>query len=260
MAKEALVIPRGKLVESGLIPSEQQTEGRYAYTPLQSLGDLRRLLTVSNSSGEYRERYGEHGVETDPSVQQVIMYGFVQRDDGRFLLYQRGATGQYDENRLAGKVSVGIGGHMEPTDLTLARSFYRELDEEAEILVNGTPLQTRNADGSLNLQLMKQHVRVSPVGIIKDERDEVGKVHLGVVSRIVPQSENVDIRVRTGQGQENITSQYVTPQEYAAMQNANQIQAEGWTDVVMREEILPDSQEKTFLIPLSRFRLHKSIT
>jgi len=244
MEKEVFVIPRSKLIDAGLLPAED-TEGKAFYTRINSLGDLRRLVDVANTSGEYGKLYGKANVETNPSLQQVIMYGYGQRGDGRFLLYQRAGGNNYKEKRLAGKVSVGIGGHMEQADINLAQSLYRELDEEAQVFIDNEPVSFTSDQGKLNLPLMKKYLRISPIGFIKDERDAVGKVHFGVVCRIVPKAENIDICIRIEPGQENIRWQYVTPQEYIEMQEAEQINPEGWTDIVFQEEILRNSQEKT---------------
>src|SRR5438270_10927436 len=127
MGKEAFVIPRYNLIETGFIPSERK-DGSYFYCPLRSFGELKRLFHVAYRSGEYRSRYGEKGVEADPNVQQLIIYGYVQRDDGKFLLYQRAGKGDYTEQRLAERVSVGIGGHIDATELSLTKSFYRHFE------------------------------------------------------------------------------------------------------------------------------------
>lgn len=238
MSKEAFVLPRRALIEAKFIPEE--TEGRALYAKINSIVELYRLLKLAKNKGEYCQRDGEKGVEQDPSVQQLIMYGFVMRRDRRFLLYQRGSEENYDESRLAGKVSMGIGGHMEPTDLSLGRSFYRELNEEAEVLVDGKPVNFYNPDDSLDVRKMKQYVRVAPVGLIKDEQDEVGKVHFGVACRLTPQSDNVEIAIRT-ESEENISSRYVTVEEYLQLKTAQQITPEGWTDIVFNEEILSNS-------------------
>jgi len=238
MAKETLVVPTDQLVKNGLIPPPEQSNGKYTYNRIKNLGDLRRLLRISNSAGKFQERFGANGVETDPSMQQIIMYGFVQRNDGRFLLYQRGEEGKYDESRVAGKVSVGIGGHMEPIDFTLITSFYRELDEEAEILVDGEPLNTRDRDGKLNIPLIKKYIRVSPIGLIKDGRDKVGMMHIGVVCKIVPKAENVTIGMKTESG-ESVSYIYIDTETYRKMQQTGQINPEGWTDIIVKEELTP---------------------
>ncbi len=116
----------------------------------------------------YRPR---HEVEQDPGFKQLIPYVvFYFRDEnGRGMVFQytRG-TGQ-GEDRLHRKRSVGIGGHISAVDADAEAStdpyeegMRRELDEEVIIETPYTP-----------------HC----VGLINDDRTDVGSVHLGVVHR-----------------------------------------------------------------------------
>ncbi len=100
-----------------------------------------------------------------PAHKQIIPYSIFHHR-GRYLVYTRG--GKSGEKRLASKQSIGIGGHINPHDEredSLARTTYlngveREIDEELRIA--GTHTQ-----------------RV--IGLINDDSNEVGRVHLGVV-------------------------------------------------------------------------------
>jgi predicted NUDIX family phosphoesterase len=240
MTKECLTVSRNSLEKSGFIP-EGMNSG-FNYTKIENLGELIKLLRVIKNTSQYYPRHGENGVDDVyyPNLQQPIIYAYVLRSDGRFLLYQRGGQTKdstYKEGRLAGKVSVGIGGHMEPTDLSLPKSFYREMEEEAEILVTGEPINLKMSDGTLNIPLMKKCVSISPVGLIKDERTPVDRDHFGIVCKIIPQTNEIDVRIRIGEGQENIGWQYVSPTEYLAMQENGQIIPENWTRVVFLEEL-----------------------
>jgi predicted NUDIX family phosphoesterase len=100
--------------------------------------------------------------EDDPSYKQLIPYCLF-RCAGRVLHYRRG-TGA-GEGRLLGKRSVGIGGHISEADAGGSDHPYevgmrREIEEEIEV---GAAF------------------RESILGLINDDRTEVGKVHLGVV-------------------------------------------------------------------------------
>lgn len=105
--------------------------------------------------------------EKDPSFKQLIPY-VVMCCDGRYLSYVRGKRA--GETRLVGNRSIGIGGHINPTDdMTLfGADFYetylnavrREIDEEVAV-------KTRFED------------RI--IGLLNDDSNEVGSVHLGVV-------------------------------------------------------------------------------
>ena len=234
MAKYAFVIPRKVLVEQGLIPADVQHKA--VYTQLQSQNDLDKLFKLAAEHGTYRERGGDNDVEQDATVQQIIIYAYVQLADGRFMLYQRGSDG-YSESRLAGKVSLGIGGHMEPTDLSLMDAFYRELDEETIITERGKVLQFTCPDKSTDIELMRRYVSVEPVGIIKDERDAVGEVHLGIACKLIAR-DGVDISIRAETG-ENVRSFYVTLDEYDTLVRNNEITPEGWTSIVIENELRP---------------------
>lgn len=103
--------------------------------------------------------------EEDPSHKQLIPYAVFRHDD-RFLHYVRG--GGSGEKRLAAKGSLGVGGHINDVDhaaSSLDKDTYtigveREIDEEL------------NIDGSYRQKI---------IGLINDDSNDVGKVHLGVV-------------------------------------------------------------------------------
>jgi predicted NUDIX family phosphoesterase len=103
--------------------------------------------------------------EEDPSHKQIIPYAIFHHR-GRFLHYVRG--GSSGEQRLASKGSIGIGGHINTTDAGasgLARDAYlqgvaREVEEEL------------NVSSSYSQRV---------VGLLNDDSNAVGRVHLGVV-------------------------------------------------------------------------------
>lgn len=104
--------------------------------------------------------------EKDPSFKQLIPY-VIMTCGGKFLSYVRGKRA--GETRLVAKRSIGIGGHINPTDdMPLFGNFYetylaavhREVAEEVNIEAKYTD-------------------RV--VALLNDDSNEVGKVHLGIV-------------------------------------------------------------------------------
>jgi predicted NUDIX family phosphoesterase len=119
--------------------------------------------------------------ERTPSLKQVIPYSIVQCA-GRVLLTRRLKSG--GEARLHGKHSIGIGGHINPEDLgsdavALVRNpidagTRRELDEELTV---------------------KGQYKVHRVGVLNDDSNAVGAVHVGVV-QVVTVEGDVDIRER----------------------------------------------------------------
>lgn len=115
--------------------------------------------------------------EQDSEFQQLIPYIVVARNK-KLLNYYRG-KGQ-GEARLRGKRSIGIGGHINPCDLTdevvgviqdrpsflddkYVRGMLRELHEE------------------LQFPRLPERWDMPIIGLINEDQTEVGRVHLGVV-------------------------------------------------------------------------------
>lgn len=104
--------------------------------------------------------------EKDPSFKQLIPY-VIMTCQGKYLSYVRGKKA--GETRLVAKRSIGIGGHINPTDdMPLFGNFYetylaavqREVAEEVSV-------ETKYKD------------RV--VALLNDDSNDVGQVHLGIV-------------------------------------------------------------------------------
>jgi predicted NUDIX family phosphoesterase len=123
------------------------------------------LLEQILSSGQ--ARFIERGkAEEDPSFKQLIPYVVMIWKD-KLLFYVRGK--KTEEGRLRSLGSVGIGGHVSVTDQTLferdirevfAAGLRREVTEEVEVQTEFTE-------------------RVA--GLINDDSNPVGRVHLGVL-------------------------------------------------------------------------------
>lgn len=106
-------------------------------------------------------------MEGDPSYKQLIGYALIKdKKTKEILVYKRLVGG--GESRLHGKASVGIGGHMndvsnENINDVIKINAAREIEEEIGI-------NFKEAFDSLNF-----------VGLINDDSEEVGKVHIGIV-------------------------------------------------------------------------------
>lgn len=151
MDEKVLCVPTDRVWEPG------QTVARY-----DNLYDAISRL-------EYHFRFIERSIcEREEGLQQLIPYMIVKRR-GRVLMYDRGSKG--GESRLSGKLSTGIGGHINDgdasgesflTDIVL-RGAMRELDEETSMFPTGY-------DG--------------PVILIRETESAVGRVHTGIVMLI----------------------------------------------------------------------------
>lgn len=152
--EEVLVVPRGLLEEIGMFQGIQ-TEGIEAA--------MARLLDPANHF------FMDRGpAEEDPSHKQLIPY-CVFRCGDRILHYTRGKSG--GESRLHAKISVGVGGHINPVDTGDGRTgpeayhaaVAREIQEEL---------------------VMKGSYKETIIALLNDESNPVGQVHLGVVHLI----------------------------------------------------------------------------
>ena len=130
-------------------------------------GDLAPVLSNIAALGTYRAR---RDVEDDPSWKQVIPY-VVLRDRGSLFLMRRTRAGS--DARLHERYSVGIGGHINPEDDGLDGGLRREWSEELA------------ADWMPDFRL---------VGLLNDDTDPVGAVHLGIVYIAEAQGRPVTVR------------------------------------------------------------------
>lgn len=145
-------------------------------------------------------------LEENLNFKQIIPY-FVFRDfNGRVFHYQR--TSQVGEQRLAGKVSIGIGGHSElsclhevdrhnftlPTSdkisYAIGLSASKEWQEELDFTGSIVPLSPLSVLAPLYDSLYSPSplpldycltYKPNLIGFINDNSNDVGKVHLGLV-------------------------------------------------------------------------------
>ena len=123
--------------------------------------------------------------EGDPNFKQLIPY-VVLRDSDRVFLMERTDAG--GDARLHGKASIGVGGHLNPVDEgedPLMAGLRREWDEE--LAAGWTP-------------------EFRLVGLLNDDSNPVGAVHLGVVFAVEADGRAVEVRER-----EKLTGSFVAP-------------------------------------------------
>lgn len=139
--------------------------------------------------------------ERSPEWRQIIPYVVIRNGDDVFAVQR---TARQTEERLHHKVSIGIGGHINPRH-TIMDGLNKELHEEVRI------------GGDYELQL---------AGIINDESTEVGRVHLGALFLLDTVTRDVVV-VET----EKMHGAWMTPAQLAAARPA----MEGWSQIVYDE-------------------------
>ena len=148
--EQVLVVPRAAFEEAGYFQGHREGGDHY----------LNAFMKPGVASFMDRE-----AAENDPSHKQIIAYAIFCHQ-GRILHYTRGGSG--GEARLHDKGSIGIGGHINPVDRqsghddvsTYLAGVEREIREELVI------------DGNCTQRVL---------GVINDDTNDVGAVHLGIV-------------------------------------------------------------------------------
>ena len=119
-------------------------------------------------------------MEEGPNYKQLIGYVLLKDEvTGEVLVYKRLVGG--GEARLHGKVSVGIGGHMNEVEgktifEMLKINAARELNEEVRV----------SEEEALN--------NLHFIGLINDDKTEVGQVHVGVVYECKVDKQRVEVK------------------------------------------------------------------
>lgn len=153
------------------------------------ISDVEDLSKSSISRGKFINR---DLVEDDPTHKQIIPYVVFVRANQVFVMER---SSDINESRLANKASIGVGGHVNthdcPDDINRLRGQ----------LLFGLPVSPPDEEGALNLFsiqngmwreiieeinisgriMVEKNKRVGFIGILWDDMDSVGKVHLGLL-------------------------------------------------------------------------------
>ena len=157
--EDVLVVPRDALF------------GRRQWSGFRD-SDLDELLASVRAHYQFRPR---REVEEDPSAPQIIPYVVFRHDEQYFLTHRLRRS---SERRLRHLYSLGVGGHINPEDLSgemdpIDAGMRREWDEE--VVYTGR-FQTRL------------------LGAINDETTPVGRVHVGLIYLVEGDRPEIAIR------------------------------------------------------------------
>lgn len=127
-------------------------------------------LSIITSKKEFLPR---HEMEENPEYKQIIPYLIFMHNEKLFVM-QRTSTAS--ETRLQNKYTLGIGGHIRQEDIKNGDLFdwaNREFHEE--VSYNGT-------------------MTIEPFGILNDDTNSVGQVHLGFVFLLYGHSDAISVK------------------------------------------------------------------
>lgn len=196
--REIFLLP--DLIELGVLPMQDAPDG---------LHDVCEMLMDNGVWIGPRQQ-----LEQMQEFRQLIPY-IVLRNEEKFLIYERGATG--GEARLHGKLAIGLGGHIDLEDVetrggqidlmsTVGKSAAREMLEEVGIVTRAGEMDC--------------------MGLVVSNDSEVSKVHVGLVLVL----ESVGQVVSHEEDQQKL--EWLTIDEIEALPPER---AEGFTGAVGRE-------------------------
>jgi len=141
--------------------------------------------------------------EVSPAYRQIIPYVVIRNDHHYFVLKR---TPKQTEARLHHKLSLGIGGHVNPGH-SLLEGLQKELDEEVHIAT------------TYDMEF---------IGIINDDTTDVGRVHLGAAYLLDVTSREVTVKET-----EKMTSEWMSRNAIREARTA----MESWSQIVYDEFI-----------------------
>jgi predicted NUDIX family phosphoesterase len=156
--EKILVIPRDIIFASGAFQG---------FLPVQDFVAYEKLIT------QHQQFQWRSGMENDPSYKQIIPYLVFRYQDTYFVMQRRSDA---SEARLQSKLSLGIGGHIRQEDMqdsSLITWARREFNEEVSY------------SGNLSIE---------PLGLINDDLNAVGQVHLGFAFLLTGDSFDIHIK------------------------------------------------------------------
>jgi predicted NUDIX family phosphoesterase len=176
-------------------PSSQSIQSTPLAVPAESILVVKRSLLIDqpwhglkeDGIQDYVQRIQKHqeflpraAMEEDPSYKQIIPYIIFQHEDRYFLMQRRSDA---SEKRLQNKFTLGIGGHVRQEDVynaDITAWAQREFTEEVHY------------SGTLEWQFL---------GLINDDSNLVGQVHLGLALLARGDSDDISIKSELKSGQ-----------------------------------------------------------
>jgi predicted NUDIX family phosphoesterase len=162
------------MVERVLVVPREQIPGGCDFTGVRKAN--RQMMAALRAAVAAHGRLMDRPLaEESPAFKQLIPYVMV-RDGPRVFLMERTDAG--GDARLHGKASIGVGGHLNPVDEgedPLTDGLRREWSEE--LITDWEP--------AFRL-----------VGLLNDDSNPVGSVHLGVVFEVDAAGRSVEVRER----------------------------------------------------------------
>lgn len=162
-----LVASRNKLFNYGILEFQGVTSDESLVDTIMYHFDM-YYKSMRRGSVEEVDTPVSKNAELNFDYKQPIPYIVIRRGDEFFVTERLQGGG---ESRLHGKLAMGAGGHMNPLSATEDEPFATVLEENIK----------RELDEELDIN---RKVEIKPIGLINDDSDTTGKVHIGILGII----------------------------------------------------------------------------
>ena len=197
--EQVLVVPRSELFGGKAVPEGYHEVG---------LDELLRRIAA------YQVFVPRPEAEDDPSLKQIIPYSYLSWEGKVFLLRR---LRKQTEARLHDKLSIGVGGHINPGEqgvgTIVERGALRELHEEIHVR---TPYALR----------LK--------GFLNDDSNPVGRVHFGLIYEVVLAGGEIEVAEK-----DLMEGQFVTVSDLAAHRDGMETWSQILTDHLLGSMLPP---------------------
>lgn len=179
---------RGKEAEKVMVVAREDIFSSGIWHGINS-ENVDKFVRIINTKHKFLPR---SQVETDARWQQIIPF-IVFENSGKLFLMQRKAG--HTDKRLASKLSLGIGGHINKRDLD-SRSARNKSD------MNGKSDVMSWAKREFEEEVdYKGNYKAQFLGLINDDTNDVGLVHLGLVVHMIGDSSEISVKDEHRSGQ-----------------------------------------------------------
>src|SRR3989344_4355503 len=146
--------------------------------------NLQKYLTIIVKKHRFLPR---SEVESDPNWQQIIPY-LIFENQGKIFLMRRKSS--HTDRRLSNLYSIGIGGHINKEDIiksTKSTTGTKSIKEKARIM----EWARREFEEEIKYD---GRYKANFLGLLNDDSNDVGRVHLGLVVKLIGDSPKIAVR------------------------------------------------------------------
>ena len=175
---QKIIKSRKKLEEKVMVVSRSDMFSLGGWHGLKT-DDVRKYINLISKKHKFILR---SEAEDDPRWQQIIPY-LIFENSGKYFVMQR--RGDHSDRRLANKFSIGIGGHINLKDIKGSKG------DKGVKGVNIMDWASREFEEEVDYA---GKYKAEFLGLINDDTNDVGLVHVGLIIRILGDSNNISIR------------------------------------------------------------------